>query len=207
MRMYTDIQLVASIRNSNETAMDHLYEHYWKTLYLIALSKTGDPGDSEDIIQELFIDIWKNRGTWEISTNLRSYLVSCVYLKIFTYFRKKGVRQKHLDDFSKFTNSADPVYHDSSQLIAAMSELEFSQLQEVLTEAVRLMPGQMQKVFVLRYQQQSSIVNIAEELNISPHTVKKHLSEGLKRLRQSARDHSTELSTLLLIFSITHGSH
>lgn len=204
MRMYTDIQLAASIRDSNETAMNHLYERYWKTLYLIALSKTGDPADSEDLIQELFIDIWKNRANWEISTNLRSYLISCVYLKMFTYFRKKGIRQRHLDDFSKYANAADPVYHDSSPLIAAMSEPEFRQLQEVLEEAVRLMPGQMQKVFVLRYKQQSSIQNIADELNISPHTVKKHLNEGLNRLRKSARNHSTELSTLLLIFSITH---
>jgi RNA polymerase sigma-70 factor (ECF subfamily) len=186
--------------------MEQLYSRYWKILYLIALKKTGNPEDSEDIVQELFIDVWKNKETWEISTNLRSYLVSCLYLKIFTYFRKKGVRQKHLDDFSKFTDTVTSAHNELSPLIAAMSESEFRQLQEVLTEAVNLMPGQMQKAFILRYQRQASISAIAEELNISPNTVKKHLSEGLKRLRQSALDHSTELNTLLFIFSITHGS-
>jgi RNA polymerase sigma-70 factor (ECF subfamily) len=187
--------------------MEQLYSRYWKMLYMVALKKTGDSADSEDLVQELFIDIWKNKETWEIATNLRSYLISCLYLKVFTYFRKKGARQKHLDDFSKFTDKEEvPIHNGSSPLIAALSESEFRQLQEVLTEAVNIMPDQMQKVFVLRYQRQSSISGIAEELNISPLTVKKHLSEGLRRLRQSARDHSTELSTLLIIFSITHGS-
>lgn len=206
MRIYTDIQLIELIRSSNKEAFDQLYDRYWRLLYRLATQKTGEPSEAEDMVQEIFIDIWNKRSRLEITHTVRAYLVSCTYHKIFRYFRDKGVRERHLDDFARFLERTGESISDID-FSAAVFETEFGRLQDIIHETIRLMPEQMQKVTLMRYRQLKTISEIAIELDISPLTVKKHLQIAMSRLRQSAGQHATSSAALLVCLWITEFSY
>ncbi len=151
MRIYTDTELIELIRASDKQAFDQLYHRYWRLLYMLAVQKTGTPPEAEDIVQEIFIDLWNKRARLEIIHNLRSYLVSTAYHKIFHFFRDKGAREKHLENFAQFLGQMEGVPMESIDLSAAVFETEFGRLQDIITTTIDRMPGQMKKVALMRY--------------------------------------------------------
>jgi RNA polymerase sigma-70 factor (ECF subfamily) len=58
MSFYSDIRLGDLLHQSDVEGINHLFERYWKLLYQIAVKKTGDCQEAEDIVQEPLIDIW-----------------------------------------------------------------------------------------------------------------------------------------------------
>lgn len=172
-----------------------MYDRYWKLLFLLAWKKTGDKEDAADLIQDLFIELWNKRADWFVERSLRTYLVSCVYFKVFNYFRAKGVKEKHVRRFEDYLAHAGEV-HVTGLLEEA--ELEYGQMQEIIEQAIALMPEKMQKVFRMSLYERRTTAQIAEELDISTHTAKSHLQAAMRQLRQVAETHSPEISTLLL---------
>lgn len=207
MRIYTDTELIELIRASDKQAFDQLYHRYWRLLYMLAVQKTGAPPEAEDIVQEIFIDLWNKRARLEVIHNLRPYLVSTAYHKIFHFFRDKGVREKHLEDFAQFLGQMEGVSVESIDLSAAVFETEFGRLQDIITATIDLMPGQMKKVAMMRYRQSMTASEIADELGISPLTVKKHLQIAMKRLREAAGQPDAGSTALLVLLWLTHSSY
>ncbi len=89
-----DIELLQGIRQNDAGAFRQLFDRYWQLLFRLAASKIGHAQDAEDIVQELFIELWRKKEPLVLSVRLQSYLVSCIYLKIFQYFKKKGFQEK-----------------------------------------------------------------------------------------------------------------
>jgi RNA polymerase sigma-70 factor (ECF subfamily) len=205
MKIYTDTQLIELIRSSDKEAFDQLYQRYWRLLYGLVAQKTGEPSEAEDMVQEIFIDIWNKRSRLEITHTIKAYLISCAYYKIFRYFRDKGLREKQLEDFARFLERTGESIA-GIDLSSAVFETEFGKLQDVIKSTIQLMPEQMQKVTLLRYRQMKTIPEIAGELNISPLTVKKHLQIAMSRLRQNAGQHATGSTALLVCLWITQTS-
>ncbi len=77
----------------------------------------------------------------------------------------------------------------SSGLTATEFETEYGKLQEVIEQAIALMPPQMQAVFSLRYYQGTSNPQIAAQLNVSAETVKTHLKLAMARLRKAGEEY------------------
>ena len=74
-----------------------------------------------------------------------------------------------------------------------------SELQEHIEKAIRQLPPQCQKIFIMNRFNDKSITQIAEELEISPRTVEKHIEIALKKLRQELADY---LPAGLLLWSL-----
>lgn len=203
MTLETDLTLLELLKQSNMAAFDELYNRYWQLLFRLAEKKTGDFTDSKDLIQELFIDLWNRRQQINIRTSLRIYLISALYLKIFKYFRSKGLAENHYQNFASFlVQSTDNIV--SSQTTLNEAEQEFGAMQEVLEQVIANMPAQMQRVFTLKHLHQYSSADIASELDISIHTVKNHLKQGMIRLRKAGEQYP---SALLLLTWLSNSSY
>jgi len=70
-----DVQLVMAIRSGDESAMAALYDRYSSLVYSVALRVLGDTGVAEDILQEVFMQLWRNPGRFDASRgNLAPWL-------------------------------------------------------------------------------------------------------------------------------------
>lgn len=185
-----DNLLLERVQNGDTTAFRQMFDLYWESLYLLASQKSGDGQEAEDMVQELFIDIWRKKERVTLTTSLKTYLVSCIYLKVFHYFRKKGFRQQHYADFACFLDQVEehPPF-----------ENEYGRLQDIVEETVTLMPPQMQTVFTMKHYQGLTVKNIAEKLDISPSSVKTHLKIAMSRLHKAGKEHPGILLLLLMM--------
>ncbi len=58
----TDLELVSAIRSGSEQAMAAVYDKYSGIVYSVALRVLGDTGAAEDVLQEVFMQLWRNPG-------------------------------------------------------------------------------------------------------------------------------------------------
>lgn len=70
----TDERLIEAIRKNDYVSYNKLFERYYGRLCQYVYSLLMDKSDTEDIVQELFLNIWKNRERIEIKENVGGYL-------------------------------------------------------------------------------------------------------------------------------------
>ena len=184
MKEQSDKFLIDQITASNYDAYSELYHRYWKRLYKIACTKVGTEEDALDIVQELFIDFWQRRAELKIEKSVETYLVSSLFYKVFMHFRKRGLEEKHLENYTYYLDQLEtgivPAGFDDQQ------EAEYTELVELVADTIEQMPEKMREVFNLKHTQALSISEISELLGISTQTVKNQLSNAMQKLRKAA---------------------
>lgn len=200
MELKTDKQLFELIAESEVIAFEELYNRYWKLLFHLAWGKVGSKEDSSDIVQELYTELWDKRKQLSNVTNVKSYLISILYNKIFSYFRRKGFHEKHIKNFEQYLEQAGV---NGVEIPGALESLEkeYGKMQEIIEISIALMPEKMKKVFLMKLRGDKTIDEIATQLNISRGTVKSHLQVAMRHLRKVSQEHALDLSLILLYIS------
>ena len=201
-----DTELLQGIRQNDAGAFRQLFDQYWQLLFQLAASKTGHVPDAEDMVQELFIELWRKKEPLVLHVSLQSYLVSCVYLKIFQYFRKKGFQEKHYEDFARY-EAQIKLSPEATNLTDISFETEYGQLQDIITQTIALMPPQMKTVFSLKHYRGMTTYDIAAELSISPESVKTHLKRGMIRLRKAGEQYPAGIILLPAFLTMLESSY
>lgn len=200
MQSKTDKQLFELVAESEVIAFEELYNRYWKLLFHLAWGKVGDKEDSSDIVQELYTELWDKREHLSNVINVKSYLISILYNKIFLYFRRKGFREKHIKNFEQYLEQAGI---DGVEIPGALESLErqYGKMQEIIEISISLMPERMRRVLLMKLRGDKTIDEIATQLNISSGTVKSHLQVAMRHLRKVSQEHALDLSLILLYIS------
>lgn len=169
------------------TAFSILYNRYWEQLYTKALQRLDNDADAQDCVQEIFISCWRNRQTIEVADSLAPYLFTAlkysIIKKVYKKSKKGIVFPLSVEALAKTTLSTDEF-------------LEYKELQHLLSQEVNKLPEKMQMIYKLSRNEQLSVAEIANQLQVSEQTVKNTLTTALKRLRDKLSRYS---SFLLLI--------
>ncbi|KGE13122.1 RNA polymerase sigma factor [Sphingobacterium deserti] len=195
MERSSDKILWENIALGDYKAFDSMYDSYGATLLSIASKKLGDTDAAMDVVQELFIDIWQRRHAINIQTSIKSYLISALHFKVFMYFRRQGVQQKHIDNYKLYVEP----YSDDELFSAKLYEEQFENLQEAIEESVREMPLRMKEVFQLKYYKALNNKEIADSLGLSTQTVKNQLSKALQQIRRHMEEQQVDVIYFALI--------
>ncbi|MRG44103.1 sigma-70 family RNA polymerase sigma factor [Chitinophaga sp. SYP-B3965] len=170
-----DTELWQQVKQDNRSAFDQVYHRYAAPLFAMAYKHIRSRADAEDIIQEVFLDIWEKRKEILIQHSLFNYLYSTVRYRTLRYIKANDARPESLDLLQELLNNATQpeIYTD-----AQIRSIDMSVAGEIAG-----LPEQMKKVYLLNTEGGKSIPEIADLLLISPHTVRNHLSKVRKRLR------------------------
>ncbi|TDQ08265.1 RNA polymerase sigma factor [Pedobacter metabolipauper] len=204
MNSRNDKELLDLVRVSDTEAYAELYNRFWKSLYTYALKKIGDEDDAFDLVQELFIELWDRRGNIpEITVAVENYLHGSVFFKLAKYFRTKGFREQHQKNFEAFLKHEGVSEFASDPLQILENELQYDSIIQVIHTTIDQMPGKMKEIFIMSRSGQYSISEIAEQLNVSPQTVKNQVSNALLRLRKSTSEHNLSTAQLCILTWLT----
>lgn len=173
-----DIALWQQVKQDDRAAYEVLYHRHMRALYAAICKWTENKADAEDILQEVFLDIWEKRREINIRHEIFPYLYTVTRYKVFDHLRHKKITAQQLKAWDVITE--DPA------LNAAFRQ-ESPEIPDALIYAeIEQLPAQMKQVYLLRFREGKSIREIADELLVSPYTIKNHLQKIRKRLHAAA---------------------
>ena len=171
-----DALLILQLKQGERHAFDKIFNTYWQPLYKSAFNVLKDKKICEEIVQDIFIGIWKNRNNLEIKVSLEKYLFSSVRYQVFNQFRKnqKNLRAELFENLDQRCTYENPE-----------SEVLYKELVQKVDSVVEELPEKCRLVYKMSREEQLSHKEISSRLNISPKTVENHITKALFVLRAS----------------------
>lgn len=152
-----------------------VYDMYWPILYLHAYKMLQDKDEAKDILQDLFIHIWENRDQINFS-QIRPYLYVSLRNRIINRYSHTKVKDRYIESMKYLSEHMHLYQHVEEDLL-------YKELENNIEEGINHLPERMQEIFRMSRDAELSHSEIAEYLNISPHTVKKTINRALKVIR------------------------
>ncbi|MDR1116483.1 MAG: RNA polymerase sigma-70 factor [Tannerella sp.] len=166
--------------HDDEDAFRSLFLDFFSPLCVFAHRYIENWETCEDVVQDTFFKIWKNRKTIEINTSGRNFLVTGVRNGCIDYLRKKETEMSWLqkDAFNAATAATD------TEELYTTAELE-----ELLNKSLARLPENIRQVFEQSRFEGKTYAEIAAERNISIKTVEAYMTKALKQLRVDLKDY------------------
>ena len=170
-----DTRLTTLLSQSDEQAFNEIYLRYASQMYVYAFNILNKKAVCEDIVQNIFIDLWIRRAQVNIK-NLSSYLFRAVKFQVFNHFRNKHFSNEEL----KRLNIID-ISYDASE------KMEFDEFEKIILTIISKLPERRREIFLLSRFENKSNKEIAELLKISVQGVKKPNFKGPSKFKKTAR--------------------
>lgn len=162
----------------DQEAFKELFYDFYPSLCVFAQRYISSPETCEDIVQETFYNLWKNRKKTEITSSFRNLLITSVKNNCVDYLRRQSVRQIHSER------------HSCQEIIDTPEEIyTISELEKMLKMALDRLPPNIRKAFEMSRFENMTYNKIAEDMDVSPKTVEAYISKALSILRIELKDY------------------
>jgi RNA polymerase sigma-70 factor (ECF subfamily) len=168
----TDSQLAGLLNKGDESAFNEIYTRFWKKVYNESYKRLRDTSLTEDIVQDIFADLWIKRYNRNIE-NLGCYLLSATRYQVYMLYKKN----------KKKPFFETPLEPDTYAPLFADSVYEVTELKDCINEWMNLQPEKRREVFRLRFIEDKSTKEISAVLNISQKTVQNQFTTSMYSLR------------------------
>lgn len=169
-----DIELMDRMRSGDTAAFKLIYNKYWNQLYYSAYNILKDQQICEDVIQEIFINLWNKRELIEIKISLKAYLFASTRYEVYRQIRYGSVHEELFEN----------VY-ERMETHSEYGNIEHRELLSQINSIVDKLSSKCKVVYKLSREEQLTHKQIASQLDISTKTVENHLNKALRQLRIS----------------------
>jgi RNA polymerase sigma-70 factor (family 1) len=173
IQILDDKALTDLLRDGNEPAFTEIYNRYWNKLYYIAYKLLKDTDSAEEIVQEVFLVLWKKRESLVIQS-LTQYLAAMTRYSVYRHCAKEK-QLKENENALGVLSAGDIAEIDVDNKI----------LLEIILNLSNKLPEKCRLVFQYNKLQDMSLADVAEQLNISQKTAEGHLTKALRTIRGS----------------------
>ncbi|RBL90324.1 RNA polymerase sigma factor [Chitinophaga flava] len=188
MQDQADIELLHRLREGDENAFATIYKRYWKLLFTVAANKLDSLAEAEELVQDIFSDLWDRRNTLELTGQLSSYLAVAMKYRVINLQAKKK-RARAYSSYARGTMS--PEDHSTEQW------LSFEDLKDQLSGLVAALPERCRITYQLSREMGLSHKEIAQQMNISEKAVEHNLARAVKTLKTGLKHFSALLFSIL----------
>ncbi len=169
---YSETELIALIRQNNKTGFDYLYQHYAAALSYTISKIIPDEHTAEDILQEVFVNIWSNINQYDPSKG-----------RLYTWMRNIAVNKCR--DFLRCSvhNMRKRVSGNENVMDGDSFSTELKTDRIGLNQLVANLHADHQKLICMAYYKGNTFEEIANILNIPIGTVKSRMRRALGLIR------------------------
>jgi len=165
---------VKALKEGSIDAFDVCFRRFYSPLIAFACSRINDKDIAEEIVQNVFAELWERRESIPLATEIKQYLFSVVKNDCNDFARHLKVEKKYLDYLSKHQE-------ESSAFFDVLVDEEF---QRLVNEVYNSLPEQCRKIFYMSRLEEMSYKAISEKLDISIKTVENQVGKALRLVRQ-----------------------
>lgn len=171
--LHNENELLLRTAKGDEAAFRVLYNHYRKKIYVLGLFLTKSEISAQELVQDVFLKVWEKRELLKEVDYFNAWLRTVARNTAMNYLRVKAMEKLSLARFDIRENNICFTENDAADREYAL----------LLQAAVKQLPLQQQKVYILHRQQGLSHQAVANELQISELTSKRYMKLALRSMR------------------------
>jgi RNA polymerase sigma-70 factor, ECF subfamily len=171
-----DKLIIKKLKKNDVLSFDYLFKKYNKKVYFFAKSYVKNKEDADDVVQEVFFNLWKYRGRINENYIFSKYLFKITYNATCKKFRKQVSVKKQMEEVLKKAIKED----NSTDL-----EIEYNNLLETANLLIQRLPSRQREIFLLSTNENLTSEQIATQMNISKKSVDNYLGMVKTFLRKS----------------------
>lgn len=177
---FSEQELIERILNGEKKLYEIIVRRFNPYLYKIGRSYNFSHEDTEDLMQDSFVDAYKNLSQFEARSGFKTWLIR---IMLNNCFRKKSKSSFKNETMKEITDSDRPLYAQSGEDTANL--VSRRELNSIIETAMAQLPHEYRMVFSLREINGCSVAETAELLNISEANVKVRLNRAKTMLRNN----------------------
>ncbi len=180
-------RIINRINDGDRDAFKEMVHLYTRRLYFYAWQYLGDRHMAEDIVQDLFLEIWNKRKTWHPNETLQGYLLKSIKNRCLRYIQKQRPMTS-----SSMSSYAREQFEDTVATtvdVQSKSRIENALLQQDIMDALQALPERCGLIFRMHRFEGISQKKIAKELNISVKTVGNQIQRAVSILSEKLKHH------------------
>lgn len=181
-------ELISFLREGNENALKQLYDNQVRKLYYFILRTAKSQQLAEDVVQDVFIKIWENRLQIDPEQPFKTYLYTIAKRHLLNLLKRLQHEADILDEIRKYSIPVE----NTTEL-----NIEYTESNEILNEAITKLPTQCREVFVRCKIQGHSYKQVAAQLGITEGTVNGQMVKALR----SIKEYMTFKNTIVLLLA------
>jgi RNA polymerase sigma-70 factor (family 1) len=178
------------LKQGDEVAFAKIYNLYWVELYNAAYKRLPEKEKCQDIIQNIFTDLWNRKAELDLEKPL-AYLHTAVRFQVL----------KHISRSPKNNFFAESFENELISPLQADGELLEREVAGLIELFIKALPEKRRKIFLMHYFEGLSTAQISVELNISQKTVQNQLTTATHALRLRLTHLFLFTSVMISVFS------
>lgn len=171
---HSDHELLGMLRSGDKAALNEIYKRYQGILYSHAFRRFPDREEVRDVVQDIFINLWNNREHLQVDTSLAAYLYTSTRNRLLNIIRHQKVQDAYVHSLQNFIDKGENITDE---------KLREKELIHLVEQEVAALPAQMRLIFEMSRHLNMSHQQIAEELKLSPLTVRTQVRNALRILK------------------------
>ncbi|SFF39950.1 RNA polymerase sigma factor, sigma-70 family [Thermoflexibacter ruber] len=175
-------KLWTNFKQGEETAFAFIFRTYYESMFNYGKKFHKDSELIEDCIQELFLEIWKNRANLADIDNIKPYLLTAIRRKIIKQLDKNLKIKKLFSNNNEKEYKFEITFSYETELINAQSDQEkIQQLQEKLDK----LPPRQKEILYLLFYQDMSYEEVSQIMGINYQSARNLVHRAIKMLREN----------------------
>ncbi len=184
-----EIKVCESIRNGDKHAFESVFKTYYKILCSYANQIIADSDNSEEIVQEMFFQLWQKKEFLFIETSLKSYLFRAVHNSCLNFIKHNKIKLAYSSSYLHQNETS------GSQYLLDESE----ELRVLIGKAVEKLPPERKKVFMMIRYEERKYQEVADILGISVKTVENQMGKAMQFLREALKGYIPVFIMLIFV--------
>jgi RNA polymerase sigma-70 factor (ECF subfamily) len=181
-RATTDEMLLVSIAAGDRTAMHTLYSRHNVRVFRFILRMVRDTATAEDLVSQVFLDVWRTSGQFEGRSQVSTWLLSIARFKALTALRQRQHEDIDQDDVLEIADGSDNPE----------AALDRSNTNAILRACVAKLSPAHREIINLVYYHEKSVEEAGRIIGIPQSTVKTRMFYARKQLAELLKSHGVE---------------
>lgn len=182
--------LIEALKKGKNEAYSYLINTFSRRLFAYALTLINDHALAQDIMQNVFLNVWRHRKKLKAEYTIQSFLFKSIYNEFINQHKHNqaisNLEKKYADSLEKIVNNTE--------------ELNIDRIINLVNKEIEKLPPKCKQIFTLSKKEGLSNIEISEYLGISVNTVEVQITKAFKVLRKKLGDKVRPILFLLFDF-------
>ncbi len=179
--------MVLRVRAGDRQAFEGLFRAYADRLCQYTASVVRSRAVAEELVQDVFADLWTRREQWDVRTTVARYLYAAVHHRAVNQLKRRALAER-------WATAATPAPGEDAPAMSTRSEpvdrhVEHAEFRAALCQALDRLPERCRVTFILRRQHHLSYTETAAVMGVTLKCVERQYTKALRLLREALAAH------------------